>query len=134
MSSLSRPVGARTMVRRSVMAWSVSDEWRVSGTGCTAEEPRYSCKDSFKIRERLTNIDSALFKDEFANRTLVGAAALLQNGQRLAYLTGSFKVSEKQHCVCQIAQVDRSLHGRSYQTVLRQRDDGCDPLLAEIGK
>ena len=61
------------------------------------------------------------------------AAPLLDHRKRLANLARVFEVAEEQHGIGEIAHVDRRLHGAD-EAVLRQRENGSDALLAEIGK
>ena len=68
---------------------------------------------------------------ELANRPLVDAAALLDHRDRLPDFALRFEVAQQHHRIGQVAGVDRRLHLRPDQAVMRADQQRRDTLLRQ---
>src|ERR1700753_3867132 len=96
-------------------------------------ERRLPREHSLKLDQRLAYGNVAVFKDELADGSLVGAASFLDNRQSLPDLPGVFKIAKEQNRVSQVAHINRR-HHVAEKSMLSHGHDRSHPLLAEIGK
>src|ERR1700733_2967858 len=127
----SLPVGATMMVRRSCPETTISGSRGGLRLRRFADKAGHASKHSLKVFQRLPDVDCTLTEDKFADGPFVRAASLLNHRKRLADLSQIFEVAEEQYSIGEITHVNRGLHSAD-EAVLSQRENGSDPLLAEI--
>src|SRR6185295_1527058 len=127
----SRPIGVRMRIRA------------FAGSACTmlvaeqrdgvARVGRCAGKDTAEVDQWRSHRDAIGTQSEFSDRVLMIAAALLHDRQRAPDHSAVLEVTEHQHGVAQIADIERSGH-RADQAVLGRHQYAQNTLLIEVSQ
>src|SRR6476659_643441 len=121
-ASPSRPVGAKTRTR--VRVSGACGIVRVSHQGFPLPDVgRRSGEYALEMLERGPDLNTAFCQAKLADGVLVSAAALFNHRQRATHQPVGLEIAKHDHCVAQVADIQRRLH-RAHQAVLGEDQDG----------
>src|SRR6185437_6867302 len=129
-AAASRPTGARMRTSASGTSACPAAIFRQQWS-LVARVDRRPAKDPGETFQRRPDAHPAVAQPEFADRMFVASAALLHHRKRAAHRAVILEVTQHQHGVAEIADVQRRFHGTD-QPVLRKHQHRKHAQLAEV--